>query len=82
MELANYLFMRELKVTSRNVADAVKAVRAAKKQPSERESLINALIADEIQKMTSLVDELPELEAAKPIEIVDTASWANDLLDD
>jgi serine/threonine protein kinase len=81
-DLANYLFMREMKVTSRNVADAVKKVRASKQQPSERESLINALIADEIQKMTSLVDELPEAEAAKPIEIVDTANWANDLLDD
>jgi serine/threonine-protein kinase len=81
-DLANYLFTHGLKVTSRDVSNAVKSVRAAKKQPSERESLINALIADEIQKMTSLLDERPELEAAKPLEIIDTANWASDILDD
>jgi serine/threonine-protein kinase len=81
-DLANYLFTHGLKVTSRDVSNAVKGVRAAKKLPSERESLINALIADEIQKMTSLLDERPELEAAKPLEIIDTANWASDILDD
>ncbi|HSD90184.1 MAG TPA: serine/threonine-protein kinase [Kofleriaceae bacterium] len=79
-DLANYLFSQGLKVTSRNVSNAVKAVRGAKKEPSPSQSLINALIADEIAKMTSIVDEKKDEEYAKPIEIVDTANWANDLL--
>jgi serine/threonine-protein kinase len=83
-DLANHLFNRELKVTSRDVANAVKAVRAAKKPPSASQSLINALIADEIAKMTSLVEKMPGTgtDAPKPVEVVDTADWASELLSD
>jgi serine/threonine-protein kinase len=80
-ELAQHLFERELKVTSRNVAQAVQAVRAAKKPSSGAQSLINALIADEVAKMTSIVDVNPATEAPKPVEVVDTADWASELLD-
>jgi eukaryotic-like serine/threonine-protein kinase len=80
-DLAHHLFERELKVTSRNVATAVKALRATKQQSSSSQSLINALIADEVAKLVSLVDELPVAEAPKPAEIVDTADWASELLD-
>jgi eukaryotic-like serine/threonine-protein kinase len=80
-DLAHHLFERELKVTSRNVALAVKALRATKQQSSSSQSLINALIADEVAKMVSLVDALPTADAPKPAEIIDTADWASELLD-
>ena len=80
-ELAQHLFERELKVTSRNVANAVQAVRAAKKQSSSAQSLIDALIADEVAKMTSIVDAKTESEIPKPAELVDTADWASELID-
>ncbi|HUQ53465.1 MAG TPA: protein kinase, partial [Gammaproteobacteria bacterium] len=82
-DLSNHLFNRELKVTSRDVTNAVKAVRAAKKGPTANQQLINALIADEIAKMTSLVDKMPAAgDAPKPVDIVNTADWASELLDD
>jgi serine/threonine-protein kinase len=80
-ELAQHLFAHELKVTARNVASAVKAVRAAKKPSSSAQSLIDALIADEVAKMTSLVDAIPAEDAPKPSELVDTSDWASELLD-
>jgi len=80
-ELAQHLFGRELKVTSRNVSAAVQAVRAAKKPSSAAQALINALIADEVAKMTSIVDPQTAAEIPKPAEIVDTADWASELID-
>jgi serine/threonine-protein kinase len=83
-DLANHLFERGHKVTSRNVSQAVQSVRAAKKAPSSGQDLINALIADEVAKMTSLVGDKPLLDEPgpeKPLEIVDTADWASELLD-
>jgi serine/threonine protein kinase len=81
-DLANYLFNRELKVTSRDISKAVQAVRASKKAPTASQNLINALIADEIAKMTSLVEKPPEGEGPKATDIVETADWASELLDD
>jgi eukaryotic-like serine/threonine-protein kinase len=80
-ELSHHLFERGLKVTSRDLANAVKAVRAARKPSSSAQSLINALIADEVAKMVSLVDDKAVSEAPKPAEIIDTADWASELLD-
>src|SRR5690606_32388367 len=77
-ELAHHLFEREHKVTARNVARAVQAVRAAKKPSSTAQSLIDALIADEVARMTSLVDESRAEEAPKPTELVDTTDWASE----
>jgi serine/threonine-protein kinase len=80
-ELSQHLFSHGRKITSRDIAAAVQATRSAKKQSSTAQSLINALIADEIAKMTSLVGELPEApDGAQPLEIVDTSAWASDLL--
>jgi len=84
--LAQYLFGHGLKVTSKNVAAAVRDVREARARKADpRQSLIQALIMDEVNMMTSLVaDEI----AAKPLEsapgddLVDTKGWAADLLDD
>ncbi|MDQ3341828.1 MAG: serine/threonine protein kinase, partial [Myxococcota bacterium] len=86
--LSQFLFSREMKVTSKNVAVAVKETREAKARAnSSRETLIQALVMDEINKMTSIIaDEI----AAKPMTentgtstpLVDTTDWAKDLLDD
>ena len=80
-ELSQHLFTNGMKVTSRDVANAVKAVRASKKPSTAAQSLINALIADEVAKMTSIVEKASELEGPKPAEIVDTADWASELID-
>jgi serine/threonine-protein kinase len=86
--LSQFLFSREMKVTSKNVAVAVKETREAKARASStRQTLIQALVMDEINKMTSIIaDEI----AAKPVmentgqttALVDTTDWAKDLLDD
>jgi serine/threonine-protein kinase len=81
-ELTNHLFAHGRKITSRDIATAVKAVRNAKKPSSSAQSLINALIADEIAKMTSLVGGEAAPDGAKPVEIVDTSDWASDLLEE
>ncbi len=80
-ELSQHLFARGLKVTSTDLANAVKAVRAAKKPSSSAQSLINALIADEVAMMVSLVEDKAKPEGPKAAEIVDTADWASELLD-
>jgi eukaryotic-like serine/threonine-protein kinase len=80
-ELAHHLFARELKVTSRNVSQAVQAVRASKKPSTSAQSLINALIADEVAKMASIVDDKTAAEIPKPAEMIDTADWASELID-
>ncbi|MDX2092474.1 MAG: serine/threonine-protein kinase [Kofleriaceae bacterium] len=84
--LSHYLFEKGLKVTSRNVAAAVREVKIAKERAaSPKQTLIQALIMDEMHKMTSLVAE--ELAAEKdgpqaPAELVDTKDWMSDILDD
>jgi serine/threonine-protein kinase len=86
--ISHYLFERQMKVTSRNVAAAVKATREAKaRAASPKQTLIQALVMDEINKMTSVIAE--EI-AQKPVmentgqttALVDTSDWAKDLLDD
>jgi serine/threonine-protein kinase len=83
--LSEYLFERELKATSKDVALAVAEIRAAKAlKASPKASLIDALIKDEINQLTSIVAE--EI-GAKPLEqsegeMIDTKGWAADLGDD
>jgi serine/threonine-protein kinase len=83
--LSEFLFDHELKVTSRDVASAVRATRAEKERASStKESLIHALVMDELHRMCSLIED--ELEA-KPAELtlskelVDPTDWTKDLLD-
>ncbi|HEY4055254.1 MAG TPA: serine/threonine-protein kinase [Kofleriaceae bacterium] len=86
-DIMQYLFSHELKVTSRNVAAAVREAKTAKQTAaSPRQSLIQALVTDEVAKMTSLIAE--ELAASKlsteatPGEMVDTKDWASTLDDE
>jgi serine/threonine-protein kinase len=93
--LAQFLFSRRMKVTSRDIATLVRdtQMELMRKRSAEpqKESLIDALIQDEMQKMTSLLgDEDPANSDASgrslgegsvsldPKEFVDTAAWAND----
>ncbi|MGE3767660.1 MAG: serine/threonine protein kinase [Kofleriaceae bacterium] len=86
-DIMHYLFSHEIKVTSRNVAAAVREAKAAKElAASPRQSLIQALISDEVAKMTSLVAEeiaASKLPADESVgETVDTKNWASNLLDE
>src|SRR3954463_6548754 len=57
--LANYLFSRKMKVTSRDIAALVRdaQVEMMRKRSAEpKESLIDGLIMDEMNKMTSLLE--------------------------
>jgi serine/threonine-protein kinase len=91
--LAQYLFSRRMKVTSRDIAALVRdtQMELMRKRSSEpKESLIDALIQDEMQKMTSLIGEDEQQADATgraltegsmsldPKEFVDTSAWASD----
>src|SRR6476620_10804090 len=89
--LAQYLFSRRMKVTARDISALVKdtQVEMMRKRSTEpkKESLIDALILDEMQKMTSLVEgeEQPGGGGAEgsmsldPGTFVDTSGWAGEI---
>src|SRR4051812_16585336 len=89
--LAQYLFSNKMKVTSRDIAALVKdtqveMMRKRSAEPKGKDSLIDALILDEMQKMTSLLGA--EGQAAKdtgegsssldPSSFVDTSAWVGE----
>jgi serine/threonine-protein kinase len=89
--LSQFLFSRRMKVTARDIANLVKdtQVEMMRKRSAEpKDSLIDALILDEMQKMTSLVPGGEEAKAPgsssegsmslDPSAFVDTAAWAGD----
>jgi serine/threonine-protein kinase len=86
--LTTYLFERRLKATSRDVALAVRAVQAARaRRSSPGAALADALVKDELKKLTQIVAEelasSPEPPPAPSTEgLVDTKDWAADLLGD
>ncbi len=90
--LAQYLFSNKMKVTSRDIAALVKdtqveMMRKRSAEPKGKDSLIDALILDEMQKMTSLlgadgaaVKESGEGAASlDPSSFVDTSAWVGEL---
>ena len=92
--LAQYLFGNKLKVTSRDIAALVKdtqveMMRKRSAEPKGKDSLIDALILDEMQKMTSLLPggtegggktETGEGSASlDPSLFVDTSAWVGEL---
>jgi serine/threonine-protein kinase len=93
--LAQYLFSRRMKVTARDIAQLVRdaQLEQMRKRSSEpKGSLIDALINDEVQRLSSLVGTGDEGQASAmgagagegsasldPSHFVDTAAWANDL---
>jgi serine/threonine-protein kinase len=87
--LAQFLFSRRMKVTARDIAALVRdtQVEMMRKRSAEpKDSLIDALILDEMQKMTSLLEGgAPQTAASEgsksldPIDFVDTAGWVEEL---
>lgn len=83
--LTGYLFANGLKATSKDVALAVREIRADRAlRASPKATLIDALVKDEINKLTSLVAEEIATGPAEPFEgdVVNTKEWATDLIDD
>jgi serine/threonine protein kinase len=84
--LADFMFANETKATARDVAAAVRQVKIAReREANPRESLVHALVTDELARMMSIIeDEMiakpAELTPAK--ELVDTTDWTKNLLDD
>jgi serine/threonine-protein kinase len=89
--LAQYLFSRRMKVTARDIAQLVRDTQLEmmrKRSAEPKASLIDALINDEVNRLTSLVGDEAEPQAPgggsqslDPSHFVDTSSWTNDLLD-
>ncbi|HZJ65148.1 MAG TPA: serine/threonine-protein kinase, partial [Kofleriaceae bacterium] len=88
--LAQFLFSRRMKVTARDIAALVRdtQVEMMRKRSTEpKDSLIDALILDEMQKMTSLVDGdgAPAAQTTEgsmsldPSAFVDTSNWAGEM---
>jgi len=88
--LAQFLFSRRMKVTARDIAALVRdtQVEMMRKRSAEpKDSLIDALILDEMQKMTSLVDGSGSPQTATsegsmsldPSAFVDTSAWVSEL---
>ena len=89
--LTQYLFSHRMKVTARDIANLVRdaQVEMMRKRSAEpKESLIDALINDEMNKMTSLVEgeeggaegSNPEgATSLDPSSFVDTAGWAGEM---
>ncbi|HET7504502.1 MAG TPA: serine/threonine-protein kinase [Kofleriaceae bacterium] len=88
--LAQFLFSRRMKVTARDIAALVRdtQVEMMRKRSAEpKDSLIDALILDEMQKMTSLVDDEgapqhPTTEGSMsldPSAFIDTSNWVSEM---
>jgi serine/threonine-protein kinase len=88
--LAQFLFSRRMKVTSRDIAALVRdtQVEMMRKRSAEpKDSLIDALILDEMQKMTSLVDGngAPQNATSEgsmsldPSAFIDTSNWVGEM---
>jgi len=88
--LSQFLFSRRMKVTARDIAALVRdtQVEMMRKRSAEpKDSLIDALILDEMQKMTSLVDGngAPQPATSEgsmsldPSAFVDTSNWVGEL---
>ncbi len=86
--LAQYLFSRRMKVTARDISTLVKdtQVEMMRKRSAEpKDSLIDALIQDEMAKVKSLVDEESDSGTNEgslsldPKSFVDTSAWANEV---
>jgi len=88
--LAQYLFSRRMKVTARDIANLVKDTQVEmmrKRSAAPKESLIDALILDEMQKMTSLVEDddgqpsntSEGSMSLDPSAFVNTQNWSGEL---
>lgn len=92
--LTQYLFSRRMKVTARDIAGLVRDTQVEmmrKRSTAPKESLIDALIQDEMAKMTSLLEPdgsessaRPGTEGSESLDpnlFVNTAAWVNELVE-
>jgi eukaryotic-like serine/threonine-protein kinase len=90
--LSQFLFSHRMKVTARDIAALVRDTQVEmmrKRSTAPKESLIDALIQDEMAKMTSLLEPdgsaspgRPGTEGSEsldPAAFINTASWAGEL---
>jgi len=88
--LSQYLFSHRMKVTARDIATLVRDTQMElmrKRSAEPKASLIDALINDEVNRLTSLVGEEEGAGPAAggtpgpldPSHFVDTSSWTSDL---
>jgi eukaryotic-like serine/threonine-protein kinase len=94
--LSQYLFSRRMKVTARDIAGLVRDTQMEmmrKRSAAPKESLIDALINDEVAKLTSLVDDAPgETPGGRPLaegsqsldpgEFINTEGWVTEFASD
>ncbi len=87
--LSQYLFSRRMKVTARDISNIVRDTQVEmmrKRSSAPKDSLIDGLIMDEMQKMTSLIDGADPAKADQgsmsldPSTFVDTSGWTGELL--
>jgi eukaryotic-like serine/threonine-protein kinase len=93
--LTQYLFSRRMKVTARDIASLVRDTQVEmmrKRSTAPKESIIDALIQDEMAKMTSLLESegagnqggRPGTEGAESLDpslFVNPSTWANEVAD-
>ncbi len=87
--LAQFLFSRRMKVTSRDIQALVRDTQVEmmrKRSVEPKQSLIDGLILDEMQKMTSLVEgegggesTHDHSQSLDPNSFVDTSGWSGEL---
>jgi serine/threonine protein kinase len=84
--LAEFMFSNQAKATARDVAAAVRAVKVARERAANpKESLIHALVMDELARMMSIIEDEVLAKPAELMpekELVDTTDWTKNLLDD
>jgi serine/threonine-protein kinase len=89
--LSQFLFSHRMKVTARDIAGLVRDTQMElmrKRSAEPKESIIDALINDEVAKLTSIVPDHEEAagsaalaegsQSLDPKEFVDTAGWVSD----
>ncbi len=84
--LAEFMFDTEAKATARDLAAAVREVKAARERAANpKDSLVHALVMDELARMMSIIEDevlAKPAELTPEKELVDTTDWTNNLLDD
>jgi serine/threonine-protein kinase len=90
--LAQYLFSRRMKVTSRDITNLVRdtQMEMMRKRSAGPKESIGTLINDEVRRLSSVVDSGEEIEpgprgpkaigsaSLDPLQFVDTTAWASD----
>lgn len=90
--LSQYLYSRGMKVSARSIAQLVRDVREAKVKMTGGHSIVDAVVQEEMQALTSLLEDdadpgdsgqLAEAaDAPAGGDFIDTSNWASDIFAD